>query len=799
MSESMDGGDSRPTGGMSWRLDGLARLAVTVLDRSGAVTHLNRAARDFFVTAGVERDRVRNRGLTDLIDLPRDRRDVFQPRSGRILHAWSALLPVSGPNGVPREIAWWVFPLTGPGEHGLLTLSAEASALHRGPGLSVDGVTVAPPGASGSTARVLRVEPFIGSVAEHDHGRLAARLATALPKMGPAEARAIVEQVLAAGYPSITVTGALRLPVTPYWGGEPRLRGVRRPPATAAAPITPTALMEAAAARERLAFLTEAGAAIGSSLDMVQTAEEFCRALVPAFADFAAVQLLDEIFTDRVFPSRRADETTAIRRVAVVHNDEPGRWEDVVPVGEQYRLPADTPFVRAMVTGEPEVVRRSTPEITARIAGRFRDRDITELILDRSILIAPLIARGTVLGNFVLFRKPERPPFDELETATAQELGRRAALSIDNARLYQREVHAAAALQRSMLPRELDEVYGAPVSHRYLPAMHTQAIGGDWFDAIPLPGSRIGLVVGDVMGHGVHSAAAMGQFRTAVRTLASLDLPPARLLRQLDDLALRLGEEYLATCLYAVYDPVSRRCEISNAGHVPPVLVQPDGKAEQLELPSGAPIGVGGVPFETVTLDVRDGSRLVLCTDGLVEERGKDIDEGIDALITELTAYAKERRTPGELCDRIVRRLVRPDHEDDVAVLVTEFAGIPGDAVAAWSLEPQPTVVRQARTDTLRTLARWGLETLAFEMELLVSELVTNAIVHGGPPVRLRLLRADRLVCEVHDGGHDLPVLRPAEETDEHGRGLQLVTGLAKRWGVSRTGEGKVVWFELEF
>jgi hypothetical protein len=302
------------------------------------------------------------------------------------------------------------------------------------------------------------------------------------------------------------------------------------------------------------------------------------------------------------------------------------------------------------------------------------------------------------------------------------------------------------------------------------------------------------MIVGDVMGHGLLSAAVMGQFRTAVQTMAALDLPPAQLLRHLDNLAHRLGTDHLATCVYAVYDPIHRTVTLANAGHIPPVLARPDGRSELLSIPEGAPIGVGGVPFETVEVPVPDGSWLVLCTDGLVEVRGQGIDAGLAALCANVI---EPQQTPEDVCNQILRRVHSEDRSDDVALLVARFEGIPPQDVAEWHLRLDPAQVRTARALTRTQLASWNLDHLCDRAELLVSELVTNALRVAGNEVQLRLMRVDKLLVEVSDDDHNLPQLRRADPDDEAGRGLALVSNLSQRWGTSRKAVGKVVWFEL--
>ncbi|MCQ0005892.1 PP2C family protein-serine/threonine phosphatase [Actinomadura madurae] len=427
--------------------------------------------------------------------------------------------------------------------------------------------------------------------------------------------------------------------------------------------------------------------------------------VVPRLADFAAVELLEGVVADSAPPADEVDETTPMRRVAVVHNDEPGRWEEAVPEGEALFLPSGTPSVQAMRTGRPVHIPRVDAGQAARFSAALGDRDLGSLFTGRALLIAPLIARGRVLGTFKLLRKPDRPGFDELDLAMVDQIARRAALCIDNGRLYRREVQVAEELQRSMLPDDPPDVAGARVRYRYRPAGQAAQVGGDWFDAIPLPGCRLGIVVGDVMGHGLTAAAIMGQMRTAVRTLAAEDMRPGRLLRQLDGLARRLGEDYLATCLYAVYDPVERRCTLANAGHVPPVLVSAGGESRVLPVPSGVPIGVGGEPFEAVEVKVEDGAQLVLCTDGLLERRDRDIDAGLEELRGRLTGASADL---DGTCDDLLATLAAPTPVDDTAIVAVGFDGIPAPDVAAWELDPEPGTVRWVRAQVADRLAGLG-------------------------------------------------------------------------------------------
>ncbi|MGW8377620.1 SpoIIE family protein phosphatase [Streptomyces sp. ODS28] len=644
--------------------------------------------------------------------------------------------------------------------------------------------------------------------------RLARELPQILPSMSPQEGARIVAQVLELGYPVLEVSSHDRVPVTPDWGVPRRVeRRTRLLRAAAERDIDPEAAeaaahelesdLEYAAVRERLEFLNEVSGRIGSSLDLARTIQEVSEAVVPRFTDVAGTYLREQVVAGEGFPEGTPDATTMWHRVAVEHNDEPGRWDDVVPVGETMPFPVQTPFFQCMTTGEPVLVPRISEEMGNRIASQFEKRDISPLINNRSMLVVPLKARDVVLGFMILLRHPLRAEFNDMDRVTGAELAARAGLVLDNARMYTYQENVAETLQDSMLPRIQPRMAGCDTATRYLPGTRLGRIGGDWFDTVKLPGSRTALVVGDVMGHGLNSAAMMGQLRTAVQTMAALDLEPAHLLRKLDDLAQRLGDGYLATCLYAVYDPIRSELRMANAGHIPPVLVRADdGSSRLLDLPTGAPIGVGGVPFETVTVPVRPSDRLVLCTDGLVEVRGSDIGEGLAALCE---SAAHPAASMDDACDTIIRALARSTlserggRKDDVALLMARLNGIPLEDVASWRLPREPRAVRRARELVREQLASWGLDGGAVEdtAVLLTSEIFTNAVRHAdGERAELRLVRADALQFEVTDADPALPVLVDAAPDDEYGRGLRVVSRLAREWGTSRTRRGKTVWCE---
>jgi serine phosphatase RsbU (regulator of sigma subunit)/anti-sigma regulatory factor (Ser/Thr protein kinase) len=630
---------------------------------------------------------------------------------------------------------------------------------------------------------------------------LAKRLPEVLPNMGPELSGRIVAQVLELGYPILEFSQYERVPVTPDWG-VPRRAGRQRPAAgtgASAQALVPSGAehdLEYAAVRERLEFLNEVSTGIGSSLDLGETIREVTSAAVPRFADFAGTHLRAAVLAGESFPDGAPDVTTVWHRVWVEHNDEPGRWDDTVPVGEAIAFPEHTPFFQCMSTGEPVLIPRIDEELGNRISGQFEKRDLRPLITGRSLLVVPLKARNVVLGFMVLMRRADREVFDDMDRTTGAELAARAGLVLDNARMYTYQENVADTLQDSMLPQVSPRMPGCDIATRYLPGTRLGRVGGDWFDTIKLSGSRTALVVGDVMGHGLNSAAMMGQLRTAVQTMATMGTPPAQLLRSLDDLARRLGENYLATCLYAVYDPIRGELELSNAGHIPPVLVRAeDGRSELLHLPTGAPIGVGGVPFETAVVRVAPGDRLVLCTDGLVEVRGGDIGEGLAALCE---SAAHPAASMDDACDTIIRALnTHGGRKDDVALLMARLNGIPDDHVAEWQLPREAREVSRARRLVRDRLAAWGLTDAIETAELLVSEVVGNAVRHGaGDEVGLRLVRTDALLCEVLDDEPALPALLSAGPDGERGRGLRVVSRLAREWGASASGHRKTVWFE---
>ncbi|SBT90962.1 GAF domain-containing protein [Streptomyces sp. DI166] len=552
-------------------------------------------------------------------------------------------------------------------------------------------------------------------------------------------------------------------------------------------------------ARRRLELLHEAGIRIGATLDVTRTAEEVAEIAVPRFADFAAVDLPDAVLNGEEPEVLGGD--SPLRRVALrSRNDEPRLYH----VGDAFSYVSSTPQARSLESGRAVL----EPVLSEALGWFAQDPVRLERVLaagTHSLITVPLRARGATLGVVSFYRCANPEPFEGDDLSLAQELGGRAAMCIDNARRFTREHNTALTLQRSLLPRGRPEQSAVEVAYRYLPAQ--AAVGGDWFDVVPLSGARVALVVGDVVGHGLHAAATMGRLRTAVHNFCALDLPPDEVLTHLDDLVGRLdrGEGWAlekssaeswsigATCLFAVYDPVSRRCTLTRAGHPLPAVVAPDGTVDFVDLPSGPPLGLGGMPFETAELELAEGSQLVLYTDGLVEDRHRDIDAGLARLRAVL---AHPGRGPEDTCEAVLDALLPARPGDDVALLVARTHVLGSDRVAQWDLPSDPSVVSRARAMVTQQLAAWGLSDLAFTTELVASELVTNAIRYATGPLQLRLLRDRALICEVSDGSNTSPRLRRARTEDEGGRGLFLVAQLTERWGTRYTPHGKIIWTE---
>jgi anti-sigma regulatory factor (Ser/Thr protein kinase) len=546
----------------------------------------------------------------------------------------------------------------------------------------------------------------------------------------------------------------------------------------------------------REVLLRDSGLSDEDTLDFSDLAKKMTAQLVPAFCTAAEVLVLESLIGDNEVPAH-SDANVPLRRLHVKHDRENPAWQAAFPVGEILRYPDGSPYTRCIASGEPVLELSITPEAAKKLARAWRRKPVSGLLSETSMLLLPAISKGTVVGLFCCFREPGTRRFDRYDMEMAMDFATRQAVFFDHATRYNREHATALTLQRAMLPTGLTYPSSIEVKHRYLPGSELVEVGGDWYESIRLPGARVALVVGDVAGHGVRAAVTMGRLRTAIQTLAMLELPPAESLQQLDELMQNIGarEPHFATCAYAVYDAVTGEIELAVAGHLPPLLVRPDGTNEYLEVAPSPPLGIiGDGIVETSRVQVEDGSLFVLYTDGLVESRDRDISEGLERLQAAFGEGAPDKDLE-DLCKTALDGVYSDAKRDDIAVLIAKLRRIPEDHRIEFQLEPDLSSVRQARAVVRDPLKRWGLEDLIPATELLVSELVTNAFKYAKGETLLRLiLEPETLTCEVHDPSPALPRVLQVDRDAESGRGLHVVSQLAARWGARRTHGGKVVW-----
>ncbi|MCX5374948.1 SpoIIE family protein phosphatase [Streptomyces sp. NBC_00091] len=588
-------------------------------------------------------------------------------------------LPVRHRDGHRVAMEMWIVPAADPqGRTGAMLIAVETSEVLR----MRDSLaalqslfTQSPIGLAtlGPDLRFLRVNDALArmngvSAAEH----LGKRLTEVVPGVNATALEATMRQVLEQGTAVVDVRRTGRTPADPdqdrTWSCSyaPLLDGSGRRLGLIASLIDITegqrAQLEAERARTRFALLAEAGTRIGTTLDLRQTAQEIVDLLVPQLADSADVQLLEAVLDPDESAAAAASTQGLLRRLAAAFPDPSAPTARLAP-GQTFQIPTGTVYERVIAEGVP--MNLYVSDIPALITDPRADALRDYLATLGSARMVPLVARGKVLGAVAVTRLRAREPFDAQDCVLIDELVARAALNIDNARMYTSQRQAALTLQRSLTNSALPEVPGLQLTGRYLPASEHD-VGGDWFDVIQLPRGRTGLVIGDVMGHGIHAAAVMGQLRTAVRTLARHDVPPAQMLRSLDAVVEDLGEDEMATCVYAVHDPAAGGCVIARAGHPPPAVVTPDGRVAFLQGPPGTPLGTGGQEFRTEEVPLPPGSLLALYTDGLIECRHRDLDEGLERL-----ARALGQAGPlEELCDGILARLLPEAPQDDVAVLL---------------------------------------------------------------------------------------------------------------------------------
>ncbi|WUD77817.1 SpoIIE family protein phosphatase [Streptomyces sp. NBC_00510] len=556
--------------------------------------------------------------------------------------------------------------------------------------------------------------------------------------------------------------------------------------------------------KERLALLDEAAMRIGTTLDMRCTAEELVDVLVPRLADVATIDLLDDVM-EGAEPEPMGSGPVALRSLARTAVD-----PDVISAlrnpGERQDYPPDSPHVQSLADGRPRLI--PVVDLSAPWLRDTADQRVKAMLtygID-SLILVPLRARDATLGLVHLYRGHGTEPFEPDDLVLAQDIVARAAICLDNARRYTNEHTAALTLHASMLPRSVPEQSAVEVAQHYRPSRVHAGVSGDWFDVIPLSGARVALVVGAVPGTGFQAAACMGHICSAIRTLAQVDLTPDELLGQIDDMVPRLLErehstglapvvEALkgSTCLYAVYDPVSRRCVMASAGHPPPAVVGRTGDVVIPDVPVNNPLGQGDPVFEPLDLELAEGSTLVFSSHSL--QRATDTSETLAARLSTVVA---DRARPIEETCRAISDLVAAQLtvEDGLALLLARTRPLDPGKLATWTVPPVPAAVGDMRSLVLRQLDLWGLEHLAFATELIVSELITNAIRHGHDPIRLRLILDRTLICEVSDAASTSPHIRRAATTDEGGRGLFLVAQCSHRWGTRYALVGKTIWAE---
>ncbi|MGI5136918.1 SpoIIE family protein phosphatase [Streptomyces sp. CA-106110] len=550
--------------------------------------------------------------------------------------------------------------------------------------------------------------------------------------------------------------------------------------------------------RARLRVLGSVRKHVGQTLDVMATCEELVQAVVPDLADIAVAEVVDAVVRGEDPPLSPLGREVPLRRVAFDHR---GGEEQIQahPVGDVRAVPMPTPHAQTLADLKPRLVALG-PD-TPWLATCPPRAEAIRASGAHSLITTPLTLRGTVLGLLSLYRTGQADVYDEDDVTLANAVAAHTAPCIDNARRYTREHCIALTIQRHLLPPCPATQTALETAHLHLPS---EVGGGGWYDTFALSGARTALVVGESAGQGIPAATAMGQLRTAMHSLAALDLEPDELLARLNDTAINLAQERAAlptsdplrrqpltgSCVYAVYDPLARTCSIALAGHPSPVITHPDGRTDVLDLPSGPPLGsVEGPPFAATTISVADGSVIAFYTASLLHASPSP-----DALQQVL---AHPDRPLQDLCDDVLYRLKDDTRHCDVVLLLARTHAFPADQIATWDIDHHPKAVATARAHTQHQLAHWGVdEETVYTTETIVSELVTNAVRYGTPPLRLQLIRDRTLTCEIHDGNPLAPRLRHAKTVDEGGRGLFIVAQLAQNWGVRYSPDGKTVWAE---
>ncbi|MFD0145555.1 MULTISPECIES: SpoIIE family protein phosphatase [unclassified Streptomyces] len=666
---------------------GALPVAQVTTSADGTIVRWNRAAEELL---GFKPQQVIGRHIAELLHPGADRslgRSLWEAAAGGrgvmgTVTAWHR-------DGHPVEVEIWASPVPDRRDDAsaVLLFAAEAHAARRIRGSSAvwDGLFARSPvgiAVLDTELRFLRVNRALermNGLSESAHvGR---RLSELLPQVNAEDMEAAMRQVLESGDP---VLDRRRIGRTPADRDRDRVWScsyVRvedpagRPIGVIASLLDITdqqrAHTEAEAGRRRLALLSEASIRIGSSLDLERTAQELADLAAPGLADAVTVDVLDSLARGDD-PGMGLTGGVALRRLGKAPLTGSVVTDVLAPLGRTLEFPAAAPYTQTLARRQPFLLA-VLDEAAIAPAARHTSRPAQLLRLGvHSFMMVPLFARDLVLGVATFYRTRPAGPFTSDDMSLATELATRAALSIDNARLYHREHDTALTLQRSMLPQHITPPPGIEVAHRYLPASDVNEVGGDWYDVLDLPDGRAALLIGDVMGHGTPAAAVMGRLSASVRALARLDLEPEELIHQLEAALDDLAEPMLATFLYAVIDLTTGRCRVVRAGHPPPAVVGPDGTAALLDLPPGAPLGVGGTRFTTSETTLQPGSLLVLYTDGLIESRGSDIDERLAELVHLLS---QPHPSLTGLCDSLLTTLVPGSADDDIALLLARFTG----------------------------------------------------------------------------------------------------------------------------
>ncbi|MEU2432991.1 SpoIIE family protein phosphatase [Streptomyces sp. NPDC007861] len=559
--------------------------------------------------------------------------------------------------------------------------------------------------------------------------------------------------------------------------------------------VTAVDVTERDCAERRLELLYRAGETIGTTLDVFRTAQELADAATPELAGIAAVDVLDSVLHGEApAPGPLLDQVT-VRRAGFRASAERA-VRDAYVSGDVRVMRFGTPYARAVADLRPRLVRSLGQEE----AWTARDPAWAEVLREagaHSLIAVPLAARGVVLGMAAFYRTKGSRPFEDEDLELARDLAARAAVCVDNARRYTREHTLARLTQRTLVPARLPAHAAVETAYSYLPV----ASSGVWYDVLPLSGARIALVAGDVSGRGMQAVTTMGRLRTAVSAFAAMELRPDELLERLHDVTGRLAQEYppgedpdeppmTAACLYVVYDPATRRCVLARAGHPPPVVVLPDGRAEAADCPDGPSLGRGISAYTASELDLPEGSILALQNAGLLRGTAD----------SRLPLYREALGGPAgplqDKCDALVSALLPEAPADDALLLLARTRVLGPGQLGSWTLPNEPESAAAARRLVGGRLTEWDLGALGFSTRLIASELVTNAVRYSDGPIGLRLIRDTVLTCEVSDTSGAAPHLRHADYDDEGGRGLDLVAHYTRRWGTRRTSGGKTIWTE---